>query len=401
MAATQLETTTPGHPRAKATLIFVPGLGHDTGNSAEVIATSIAGSASRYGTSVTVDLEKVPAATPGLRAVGSLVDAAGTRLLDVMELDYRENVEQLDSDDGKQGVGPALLVQGAYTLRAFGAILAGWGKHSKSKRAKFQLAWGTILMLLLGGVFLFTAYGFLATTLDAAGLDWKVTQWIDGRAKWLVASTGISVAAFTLMRKNLLRNARRIRQLMTYFDQQAAREGITRTLDVAIDRLNDVAFPHEIHVLGYSFGAVVALDCFTTDSAGDAPDGIDEVASLVTVGCIHDVVKLYRKDYFNGRLAHRPKLPWENVFVASDVLGSNFIPYSDEAQGDAKVFTNEWKVTSHRYLMQERLTIPGAFFKVAGLTQHNTYWDDEGGCWDLVLHRWGLARQERPEVAGG
>jgi hypothetical protein len=42
-------------------------------------------------------------------------------------------------------------------------------------------------------------------------------------------------------------------------------------------------------------------------------------------------------------------MKWHNVFVASDVFGSNFDPKSDTKQRDVTMF-EDWSVTNHRYL---------------------------------------------------
>ena len=86
--ATQTDTTSGPVERASATLIFVPRLGHVTGNSADSIATSLATVASLHGDPVIASRDRLPTATKGLTAVATLM-RGDDRLLDIAELFQR------------------------------------------------------------------------------------------------------------------------------------------------------------------------------------------------------------------------------------------------------------------------------------------------------------------------
>lgn len=78
-----------------------------------------------------------------------------------------------------------------------------------------------------------------------------------------------------------------------------------------------------IHVIGYSFGSIVALDAlFPHNKPGPRFDRID---TLVTIGCPFDFIRTYWPDYFKGR-KRREGTPrrWINIYARADVLGSNF-----------------------------------------------------------------------------
>lgn len=80
-----------------------------------------------------------------------------------------------------------------------------------------------------------------------------------------------------------------------------------------------------IHVLGYSFGGIVALDVLCPGEGSATSQRLSRVRSPVTVGCPADFVRLYYPEYFRGRRQMVEVATWTNLFIPADVLGSNFI----------------------------------------------------------------------------
>jgi hypothetical protein len=78
-----------------------------------------------------------------------------------------------------------------------------------------------------------------------------------------------------------------------------------------------------VHLVGYSFGSIVALDCVYQDS--DVSAAFDQVSTLSTIGCPADFIRTYWRDYFVDRheAKHAPG-KWVNVYAPRDVLASNF-----------------------------------------------------------------------------
>lgn len=77
-----------------------------------------------------------------------------------------------------------------------------------------------------------------------------------------------------------------------------------------------------VHLVGYSFGSVVAIDCIYQDSEVSA--AFDNVATLATIGCPADFIRTYWRDYFVNRHAPSARVRWLNVYAPTDVLASNF-----------------------------------------------------------------------------
>ncbi|HEX8391595.1 MAG TPA: hypothetical protein VF665_04480 [Longimicrobium sp.] len=78
-----------------------------------------------------------------------------------------------------------------------------------------------------------------------------------------------------------------------------------------------------VHLVGYSFGSVVAIDAVYQDSEVNA--AFDKVVSLTTIGCPADFIRTYYHDYFVNRCAPAHPVRWVNVFSPADVLASNFV----------------------------------------------------------------------------
>jgi pimeloyl-ACP methyl ester carboxylesterase len=79
-----------------------------------------------------------------------------------------------------------------------------------------------------------------------------------------------------------------------------------------------------IHIIGYSFGSILALDALFPATHSPGPR-FDKIHTLVTIGSPYDIVRNYFPDYFENREA-RPSAPqrWLNVYTPVDVLSSNF-----------------------------------------------------------------------------
>jgi hypothetical protein len=411
MAARKIAATDqPGEvQRAPATLIYVPGLGHDVNNTAEVIAESIAKNADRYRGAVTASHDDVPPATPGLRAVAT-IKAGKTPLLDVTELDYREALEGLarneKADGGSEGVTPSLIRQTYYALWGTQKWLAALVRrkndsqrkgtdetNSKSPMAKFQLLIGLALLLVLTGALAIGLVGVAMTVFTQLGWDAVVPDWLVDPAPWL-ALTGGLVSAGTLAkwRTALLRGAKRTEQYLRYFGDSRDRDTVIYPVTDAVDKLREAGYAGDIHILAYSFGSIVTLDAFATDSRSPwQPKGVDGATSIVTVGSPLDFVNLYFPGHFTAQQARRPELPWANVFIPSDVFGSNFHAGHDHDASDTEVMN--WQVANHVFRPRDKLTFWGVLFRSVGLTRHNLYWDRNGGCWmPPLLHQWGLIR---------
>ncbi|MEI6623563.1 MAG: hypothetical protein WCP28_16860 [Actinomycetes bacterium] len=392
--------------RAPGLLIFVPGLGRDAFNSAAVVAESIACTAnlSRGRVTATSDTPPAPA---GLRAVRT-ISVDGVRVLDIVELDYYDALAVLDANDGTrtEAVPPGFLRTFWYTGYGLAVGLRALlpGRTVKSGKAKANLLYGTVLMLVLLLAFIWIAASAAALILSGTRWSVNIPAMLDPAPGAVLVGGAAATSVYLALRRRILLGAQRIRQLLRYLSEPAEAKEITDRLDYAIDAVLDQGlYAGHIHVLAYSFGSIVVLDDLAPP-IGTSLSGTQRVSnaisSLVTVGCPYDFIRQYRPRYFEDRAPRRPDLMWRNVFIASDVFGSNFKRKDDDSVGSDVVTALNWPVTQTiRYLPAERLTFWGVF-RMAGLRQHAKYWTANGGCWSSVIDLWGFPLDDAEVVDG-
>jgi len=108
---------------------------------------------------------------------------------------------------------------------------------------------------------------------------------------------------------------------------------------------------------------------------------VEAIASLATIGCPIDLVRLYEPSYMTGRQRRNDRLKWTNVFIEADIFASNLRDENDTEGGEGSLATGEatpLKLTSIRYLNESL----GLFQIFTAGTVHSGYWGtpDEASC---------------------
>ena len=125
----------------------------------------------------------------------------------------------------------------------------------------------------------------------------------------------------------MLESGERLRAVMTYFEDPDERHRIGSVFEAALDSVLEQDPDAEIHVLAYSLGSIVALDALWPDTSYPGPRrGIDKVASLTTLGCPVEMVRMLYPDHFlrprRSGVADLPSV-WHNVQIPVDLLASS------------------------------------------------------------------------------
>jgi hypothetical protein len=384
----------PKRERAQSVLIFAPGLVRYPANSAGVVADVLAATLDRKRRGRYLAETSVETAPRGLRLGKTILSPEGTAVLEVFELDYRERLDAMEAEGGGS-TPPGILRAAGYSLKGLrlliGALLGR--RRAKSGMAKTQLLLGLVatVALLVSAVAAVIA-GLAAMDLLTWLPSW-LTGWfpdgIDASTVAVGSATGITLVWVTA-RKALLKLAESTRKSLQYLDGHRYRDTVTQTLEEAIDGLLDDGWTGPFHLLGYSFGSLVAIDALFPESA--PPAGIDRMGSavktLTTIGSPADAVRLYFPDYYPRTFARAPQLAWTNVFNAADVFGSNFHDGSDQVRAESPLDFGGVTPTSLRYT-NEKLSL-GAVLKGRGFKTHCGYWDTPGraNCMDLVMDVW-------------
>jgi hypothetical protein len=165
-----------------------------------------------------------------------------------------------------------------------------------------------------------------------------------------------------------------LEELVGYIDSQAT---------------NGQATYGKIYIVAYSFGSILALNSLFP--VGNEPSlRLNNVDTLVTIGCPFDLIRLYWPHYFEERWVRASKsLRWTNIYAPVDILGSNFrndqtitesdrsIKLSDRCKG-RKTPTPD-NVAYQRGVSPKDLSVID-ILTLVGLRTHTTYWKADYKC---------------------
>jgi hypothetical protein len=367
-------------------LIYVPGLGRSAKNTADVVAEVLAKSLDRQDPSRTFGTRTPQgvSAPHGLAVAKTIVDGSDRPVLQLFEFDYRGTLER-SPNGAEPSVVPGMIRSATFAI--WGA-LTWWralSEPAKSAPTKAQLALG----FAAASALIFAALGTVYTLLVALGvqlpwLDKIFDEGLDPGWTFGLASLGLTVTWATLRKKvlALAATAERLIRFAKNVDKVAST--VTVRLDEAVDGLNQNKWAGPVHVLGYSFGSLVLFEfLFPRRSSLLERGAAASVASLVTIGCPLDLIRLYQPDYIADREKRNDEIVWTNVFNLADIFGST-LNNGDDASPDAKPLTLDGvRPTSIRYTTEK---ISAFQIFVTGKT-HSSYWGaaDEANCFDGLV----------------
>ncbi|MEZ4318572.1 MAG: hypothetical protein R3F61_13750 [Myxococcota bacterium] len=263
-----------------------------------------------------------------------------------------------------------------------------------------QIVLLTVLVGSVSGYVLLTAATLIV---GAAGFFAEATQlpdviaWVPARAvlTWLTyIANRCAVPATTLLAVAALlpswiqaRAYEAITSLLCAIEYSVADTGRSQALHhvpALLETLKNRGERYDrIHVVGYSFGAWVAVESLFTRSE-DPPPACAEVHSLTTIGLPLQVLTTLWPDILGGRRAPRPGLHWHNASILDDPLGTadltaevDGIPMGDTIGGA------QWGV--------ERSVGALGSLCLLGLPLHQLYWDahtsDSNSCYHPLVRR--------------
>ncbi len=179
---------------------------------------------------------------------------------------------------------------------------------------------------------------------------------------------------------------------LSFSDQKAE---ITGLFEEKVEQILETGTYDRIVVVSYSFGSVVALDAFCPASDLRAPR-LEQVDTLVTIGCPYDFILTYWTQYFANR-QHRPPSPWINIYSPVDLLGTRFSKGENLKERGLVDSCGEGRLThgptEERAFMEgvpdSELGVLG-WVTMHGLSAHSRYWskadDAQRTCFDLAIH---------------
>ncbi|HJL15297.1 MAG TPA: hypothetical protein RMH99_06565 [Sandaracinaceae bacterium LLY-WYZ-13_1] len=208
----------------------------------------------------------------------------------------------------------------------------------------------------------------------------------------LLPTLGLGVPARAEIRQRLVESAALVTALILYFQAGAARPRLAGRLHGVLEgihELDGVSY-RRTHIVGYSFGSIVALDSLFPAGPELSPR-LNRVDWLVTIGSPFDFVQLFWPRYFASRVAPEG-LRWLNIYAVSDVLSSNFRGFSkvrelgsneraESSQTCAPLPAWVKAPESVRYAIrmgEDGFSLYDALM-LRGLRNHTLYWESEDG----------------------
>jgi hypothetical protein len=142
-----------------------------------------------------------------------------------------------------------------------------------------------------------------------------------------------------------------------------------------------------LHVITYSFGSILALDCFFP--ANQPPsERVRGVSTLTTVGCPFDMIRVFWPQYYADRqsLANLCQ-HWTNIYSPIDIFGSNFRNDTELLPPDPKTAfclngnENLYLCPSQNIVWTAGRSKKGLttleLLALVGLDAHQSYWNNQ------------------------
>ena len=310
-------------------------------------------------------------------------DASGTEpVLDLYAFSYQATLAE--GIERRNPLVKALLVLAAVVMhlpRVIHALFPG-PKSGKTRKDTVQILQALALMLLLSVYMGFLVWALIQTVMalpDLGGRNPTVTV-----PQMIVVVSGVIGTAIPGIREWITRSAVSYLSLIYYLLLGERRQVVVGRLTSLIEHLAEKGPLHpRIHLLGYSFGTIVALDALFPRGREPVPR-FALVDTLVTVGTPFDAIRSWWPKYFHDREAMQacPRR-WLNVYAPADVLGSNFRNDPRLAEANESVHLPDGSLgplpTNVVYGVGPALDEVGliGLITLLGLRAHALYWEDE------------------------
>ena len=310
--------------------------------------------------------------------------------MDLYTVPYRDRLPEAATAGEKAGVWALvklMLTQVVYFLEALGLLLNARNR-AKTRIAKWQLVVGYGAVAALLGAVVITIVAILVA-LGLVTLPNVSGTFADAFA---IGATGVTTWTLAKATPTIQDAASRIQQMMDYADSQQLAVKVVNCLGEAIDAvLESAKTARLVYILGYSMGALVAIDylCPRTSQL-ELPDDrhVAAIRGLITIGCPLDFIRMYLPKYTANRQPRVQDLPWINVFIPADILGSNMTDKDDNTAPapEKAIGVAAMKPTRIVQFTDEKLTWSGIRARRGFLT-HGGYWGvpGAGNCLSVVL----------------
>lgn len=210
------------------------------------------------------------------------------------------------------------------------ALLLNVRRHGKSRLQVAQMLVVLLMVLSIVAYFGIAVFALVeaTTTLVRGGPDSAVMQW----PQWIVLVGAVLGGLIPNVREQINWLGERSVQMARYTWTGGLRNRLSGGLQTLVDEAWHRREVERIHLIGYSFGSLVALETVYPHNS-HPPVSLRAVTSLTTIGSPFDLVRMVNTTYPQGRSISPDIAPrWLNIYQPIDVLGSNFRQYDDSAK---------------------------------------------------------------------
>jgi hypothetical protein len=412
----------PPTPSPRDAAVFLPALSSEwTDQSLETMARRMTVGLERSAPPVAKFVAKLGSHSAtygdglkaGVATISEVMDNLEERpLLDVYGFDYHR---PLTGPFAKRSLLITAAALGAMMAYSIAKLLAALRRRrAKRKREILQLWFGVFILLLFcayAGIIVValvqTIFGVLGTGQETVSIPQTVV--LIGAALGFALPklrVAISTAAVDYLGATM------------YLAFGFRKQLLTGQLQALLEHIAEHDRPtyRHVHIIGYSFGSVIALDTLFPKGTS-APKRASSIQTIITIGCPFDMIRTYLRKYFRGRKASSLCQRWWNIHDPVDILSSDFkgdgaAIYAtlhddhagsqsdppgpvDELQSSeimpgsntARVKPNE--LIEYNPFGSDKISLLGLFV-LEGLRAHVKYWDesvDAESCFTPIMER--------------
>lgn len=278
---------------------------------------------------------------------------------------------------------------------------APWGAKPLTARQFLQVAWVSIILFSLSSYLILVVVSLLQVALmdslpaflepyrggiepfrNVVLLTAAAIAFLPGRVKNAMGSVAVEYTTF-----------------IEYFEAGRGRPSAAGRLESLLNRLADdnVAY-RRVHVIGYSFGSLVAIDSIYRAEEVPGPR-LAQIHTLFTIACPFDLTRLFWARHFTSRHVAGGPRQWLNVVSKGDPFASTFRDDEDltlPATHGVELATPDPAVV----VKPTNLPFPAgpvqpggwllSVLLLRGLRDHLKYWDSTGAeadsCFDLFVN---------------
>jgi hypothetical protein len=337
-------------------------------------------------------------------------DGVKTRVVTITRKDGQEHPVADIYDMGYRGVligehkdnRPILQALAIFwlLLTNFSRLLAAYKRPSKNKSQKRQVAYAVCLSMGL------TAY-MLALLLTAVGTAFEVFsgeawRWLRYPQAAVIFLTALGVFTTTDLKRVFSSLSTDWINAVNYLNVGSHGGALTGQLSSLLEHIankkNKGLQYRRVHIIGYSFGSIIAIDSIFPYMVSDRPgERYRHIDMLVTIGCPFDFIRTYWEGYFEQRVAwEEAPRRWLNIFHPADVLASNFLDEGKSGSEERGVVLTTGAIRRPDSIRFGRNIDLGEYswsdwLSLIGFQLHNVYWEDEYpydvNCFDLVVEK--------------